>query len=153
VTLVLGEPFTFAANVCVWPVVIPALIGLIVTDVDPSVIAKGIPLLVVPLTVTTMLPVVAPEGTGVVMLVAPHSDGVAGIALNVTVLVLCVAPKFVPVITTCVPATPDVGFKLVIVGTVETLKVTVLSVLVETVFCNPLAVAAPAGMETITVPD
>ena len=45
------------------------------------------PLLAVPPTVTTMLPVVAPVGTGTAMLVAPQLVGVAGVPLNVTVLV------------------------------------------------------------------
>ena len=43
---------------------------------------------------------VAPVGTDAMMLVALQLVGVAGIPLNVTVLVPCVAPKFVPVIVT-----------------------------------------------------
>ena len=59
-----------------------------------------------PPTVTTTLPVVAPAGTGATMLVALQLVGVAAVPLNVTVLVPCVAPKFVPVIVTEVPTTP-----------------------------------------------
>ena len=44
---------------------------------------------------------------------------VAVVPLNVTVLVPCVEPKFVPVIVTDVPTAPDVGLRLVIVGVVE----------------------------------
>jgi len=50
------------------------------------------------------------------MLVALQLVGVATVPLNVTVLVPCVPPKFVPAIVTEVPATPDVGFKLVMLG-------------------------------------
>ena len=74
------------------------------------------PLLAVPPTLTTTLPVVAPTGTGTVMLVAPQLVGVALVPLKVTVLVPWLAPKFVPVMTTDVPAGPEVGFKLEIVG-------------------------------------
>jgi hypothetical protein len=45
------------------------------------------PLLAVPPTVTTTLPVVAPAGTGTAMLVALQPVGVAAVPLNVTVLV------------------------------------------------------------------
>jgi hypothetical protein len=44
-------------------------------------------LLATPPTVTTTLPLVAPAGTGTVMLVADHALGVAAVPLNVTVLV------------------------------------------------------------------
>src|SRR5437667_12909924 len=80
--------------------------------------AKATALLAKPLTVTTTFPVVAPAGTGTTMLVALQLVGVAGVPLNVTVLVPCAAPKFVPAIVTEVPATPDVGFRLVMLGEV-----------------------------------
>ena len=76
------------------------------------------PLLAVPPTVTTTLPVVAPVGTGTAMLVALQLVGIAGVPLNVTVLVPWLAPKFVPVIVTEVPTTPEVGFRFVIEGPV-----------------------------------
>ena len=50
------------------------------------------------------------------MLVADQLVGVAVVPLNVTVLVPCVAPKFVPVIVTDVPTGPLVGDRLVTVG-------------------------------------
>src|SRR5258708_31323972 len=74
------------------------------------------PLLAVPPTATTTLPVVAPIGTGTAMLVALQLVGVAVVPLNVTVLVPCDTPKFVPVMVTDVPTTPEVGFRFVIVG-------------------------------------
>ena len=62
------------------------------------------------------MPVVAPVGTITVILVALQAVGVAAVPLNVTVLVPCIAPKFVPVIVTAVPTIPEVGFRFVIVG-------------------------------------
>ena len=70
---------------------------------------------------------VAPVGTVAVILVAPHAVTVAVVPLNLTVLVPCVAPKFVPVITTDEPTAPEVGFSVVIVGAgVVTVNVTPL---------------------------
>ena len=62
------------------------------------------------------MPVVAPVGTGAVMLVLDQLVGVAVAPLKLTVLVPCVAPKLAPVITTEVPAAPEVGERLVIAG-------------------------------------
>ena len=73
-------------------------------------------LLARPPTVTTTLPVVAPVGTGTAMLVALQLVGVAVVPLKVTVLVPCVAPKFVPVIVTDAPTRPEVGLRLAIFG-------------------------------------
>jgi len=73
-------------------------------------------LLAAPPTVTTTLPVVAPAGTSTTTLVALQLVGVAVVPLNFTVLVPCVAPKFVPVSVTDVPITPDTGFRLAMLG-------------------------------------
>ena len=62
------------------------------------------------------MPEVTPLGTVTVMLVALHAVGAAAVPANVTVLLPCVAPKFVPVITTVVPTVPVFGFRFVIVG-------------------------------------
>jgi hypothetical protein len=70
-----------------------------------TITVKLTPLLARPCTVTTTLPEVAPMGTGTTMLVSPQLDGAAGAPLNVSVLVPCVAPKFVPVIVMAVPTT------------------------------------------------
>src|SRR5882724_6873025 len=115
------------------PCVLPKLLPVIVSKVsiDPllgfiMVICGGAdatikltPLLAVPPTVTTTLPVVAPVGTGTTMLVALQLVGVAVVPLNFTVLVPCVLPKFAPLILTEVPTEPEVGFKLVMVGVEE----------------------------------
>src|SRR5712692_6336679 len=120
------------------PWVVPKFVPVIVTDVPTTpevgfklvmlggggVTVKLTPLLATPPTVTTTFPVVAPLGTGATMLVPLQLDGVAAVPLNVTVLVPCVAPKFVPVIVTDVPTTPEIGFKLVMLG--ATVKLTPL---------------------------
>ena len=85
---------------------------------EGTVTVKVTPLLAVPPTVTTTMPVVALVGTGTAMLVVFQLVGVAEAPLNVTVLVPCVAPKFVPVMVTEEPTKPAVGFKLVINGPV-----------------------------------
>src|SRR6266852_968121 len=109
------------------PWVVPKFVPVIVTDV-PTTPAVGVrlvmlgatvkltPLLATPPTVTTTFPVVAPADTGATMPVPLQLDGVAAVPLNVTVLVPCVAPKFVPVIVTDVPTTPEVGVRLVMLG-------------------------------------
>jgi hypothetical protein len=79
--------------------------------VDDTV--KFTPLVATPPTVTSTLPVVAPVGTDVAMLVALQVVTVAAVPLNVTVLVPCEDPKFVPVIVTGVPTGPDVVDSLV----------------------------------------
>jgi hypothetical protein len=78
--------------------------------------AKTLPLLAEPATVTTTLPVVAPAGTGTVMLLSLQVVGVAVAPLNVTVLVPCVAPKFAPAIVTNAPTGAPVGVTAVIDG-------------------------------------
>src|SRR5439155_107790 len=77
---------------------------------------NAMPLLATPPTVTVTFPVVAPLGTVATTLVADHDDGVAVVPLNFTVLVPCVAPKFVPVIVTDAPTAPLVGDSDVIVA-------------------------------------
>jgi hypothetical protein len=124
---VADTPLNFMALV---PWVAPKLVPAITTELPTgpdvgfkdvmvgagTVTVNATPLLAMPPTVTTTLPVVAPPGTGAEMLVALHAVGVDATPLNFTVLVPCVAPKFVPVITTDVPTTPEVGLRLVIVG-------------------------------------
>jgi hypothetical protein len=61
--------------------------------------------------------VVAPLGTGTTILVALQLVTVAVVPLNFTVLLPCVDPKVVPVIVTEAPTAPEVGDRLVILGT------------------------------------
>src|ERR1700760_999729 len=109
------------------------------------------PLLATPPTVTTTFPVVAPFGTATVMLVALQLDGVPAVPLNVTVLVLCVAWKPVPVIVTTSPIAPVVGFKLVMLGADGvTVKLTPLLAVPPTV-TTTFPVVAPVGIGTVIV--
>ncbi|HET8925060.1 MAG TPA: hypothetical protein VFN26_18915 [Candidatus Acidoferrum sp.] len=122
---------------------------LVMLGVVTVVIVKSTPLLATPPTVTTTLPVVAPVGTGAEILVALHAVGVAAIPPNVTVLVPCEAPKFDPVIVTNAPTTPDVGFRLAMLGVdaVVTVKSTPLLATPPTV-TTTLPVVAPVGTGT-----
>src|SRR6266567_3928736 len=94
-------------------------------------------------TSTRSFPVGAPVGTGTDMLVALQLVGVAVVPLKVTVLVPWVAPKFVPVIVTEVPAGPLFGLRPLILGDV-TVKGTALLVTTPTVTVT-LPVVAPLG--------
>ena len=77
---------------------------------------KDAGLLATPPTVTTMLPVLAPLGTGTAMLVVLQLVGLPGVPLNVTVLVPWGLPKLEPEIVTDVPTGPEPTFKLVMLG-------------------------------------
>src|SRR5262249_59817478 len=82
------------------------LVGDRLVIVGATVTVNATPALARPPTVTTTLPVVAPDGTGATMLVADQLVGVAVVPLNVTVLVPCVAPKPVPVRVISAPPRP-----------------------------------------------
>src|SRR5213594_3955803 len=140
---------------CVAPKFAPAIVTEVPTNPDVgfklvmlgagTVTVKLTALLATPPTVTTTLPVVAPAGTGAIMLVALQLVAVAAVPLNVTVLVPCVAPKFAPAIVTDVPTNPDVGFKLVMLGAgTVTVKLTALLATPPTV-TTTFPVVAPAG--------
>lgn len=137
------------------PCVAPKLVPLIVTEVPTApeagdtlvmlgaVTVKPTPLLVCAPTFTSTLPVAVPDGTVATILVAAQLVGVLATPLNVTLLVPCAAPKFVPVMVTEVPMGPDVGDRLVILGAV-TLKLTALLARPPTM-TTTLPVAAPKG--------
>ena len=69
-----------------------------------------------PLTVTENDPDDAPDGTRTPIAVALHVTTAALVPLSETLLLPCVAPKFVPVICTNVPIGPELGEMAVIVG-------------------------------------
>ena len=87
--------------------------------------------------VTTKGPIVAPTGTVVLIDVVVFVAIVAATPLNVTAVAL---PKFVPVIVTVVPTTPDTGEKLVIVGGPITVKLALL-------------IPVPLGPVTLILPE
>jgi hypothetical protein len=100
-----------------------------------------------PPTFTTTLPVVAPAGTGTTILAALQLVGVPAVPLNETVLDPWFDPKFVPVIVTGVPAEPDDGDKLVMLGAGTTVKLTPLLATPDTV-TTTFPVVAPDGTGT-----
>jgi len=102
-----------------------------------------------PPTVTTTFPVVAPLGTGATMLVLLQLVGVAAVPLNVTVLVPCVAPKFVPVMVTDVPIGPDVGERLLMEAV--TVKDTPLLATPPATVITTFPVVAPLGTTATTL--
>ena len=112
----------------------------------PGVTVKATPALASPPTVTTTLPVVAPDGTVTVIEVALQLVGVAEVPLKVTVDVPCAAPKLVPVIVTVDPSGPLSGLKLPMAG--GTVKVTPLLATSPTV-TTTLPVVAPTGTVTV----
>jgi hypothetical protein len=101
-------------------------VGDTLTMLSSSTTVKLRPLLAAPHAVTTTFPVVASTGTGTTMLVAFQLVGVASVPLKLTVPPPCVAPKFVPVIVTEVPTTPEDAERLLIAGAGTTVKLTPL---------------------------
>lgn len=112
---------------------------------------KFTPLLAVPPTVTTTLPVVAPVGTSAVIKLSLQLVAVAVVPLNFTVLEPWLAPNPAPVIATLAPIPPLAGDRLVIPGPVVTVNVDPLLVPLPTV-TRTGPVVAPAGTGTLIRP-
>jgi hypothetical protein len=102
------------------------------------------PLLSTPLAWTTTLPVVAPDGTGVTMVVAFQLVGLAATPLNLSVPDPCVAPKFAPEIVTDVPCAAVPGEIPVTLGGGTTVNETPLLASPPTVITT-LPLVAPDG--------
>jgi hypothetical protein len=117
---------------------------------NPSTTVKLIPLLATPDAETTTLPVVASAGTLTTMLVAPQLVGLASVPLKLTVPLPCVAPRFVPVIVTEVPTTPEVTDRVVMLGAGTTVKLTPL-LATPLAFTTTFPVVAPDGTGTAIV--
>src|SRR5438477_8057848 len=105
---------------------------------------KVTPALATPLTVTTTLPVVAPAGTGATIEVALELAGVATVPLNVAALFPWVEPKLPPAMVTDAPTAPELGDKLLMLGTASTVNDTPALATPLTV-TTTLPVLAPAG--------
>jgi hypothetical protein len=110
---------------CVAPKLVPAIVtnaptgpelGVRLAMLGVGSTVKLTPLLATPFTVTTTLPVVAPVGTGTLIVALAQLVGVPTVPLNVTVLMPCEVPKLVPLIVTDAPTAADVGVTLVILG-------------------------------------
>lgn len=123
------------------PIEIVGAVGMTLTVMGVTVNCN--PLLAIPATVTTTLPVCDPTGTRTTMVLAFQLVGVAVIPLNVTVLVPCAEPKLLPEIVTSVLGEPDVGFRLeMLCGKIA--KLTPLLATPATV-TTTLPVVVPAG--------
>lgn len=110
------------------------------------------PSLVAPPTVATREPDVAPEGTEVVIEVLDHEVAVAVAPLNLMVLLPCVAPNPVPVITTVSPVLPEVGVTAVMFSPEATVKLIPLLEVPPTEIMT-LPVVAPVGTGTVIEPS
>ena len=110
----------------------------------PAVTVKLFPLVAVPAgLVTLILPVVAPEGT---LVVIELSELIANPLLLTPLNFTDVAvEKFVPVIDTIAPTLPEVGVKEVMVGGIATIKFLSLVAVPATVVTVIGPVVAPAG--------
>ena len=82
------------------------VVGLMLVMAGGGVTLKSRPLLATPATVTTTLPVVAPEGTVTLMPDAVQLEVAARVPLNVTVLLPWVDPKLEPFIVKPAPIGP-----------------------------------------------
>jgi hypothetical protein len=142
------------------PCVGPKLVPVIVTEAPTGaglgemllmrsvgVTVKLQPPLATPPTVTTTFPVVAPTGTGTTILVPLQLVGEAAAPLNITVLLPCVDPKFVPVMVTGVPAMAGLGEMPLMLGGGVTVKLTPLLATPPTV-TTTFPVVAPEGTGT-----
>jgi hypothetical protein len=96
---------------------------------------------------TTNGPELAPAGIVMPMEVAPQEFTVAGVPFSSTTLLLCVAPKPVPVITTGLPIDPVVAETLLITGAGAAAEATetLSKVAVATVELLPLVTARPTN--------
>ena len=141
------------------PKFVPAIVtgAVMAPDVGEMLLITGnttnaTPLLAIPPTVTTTFPLVTPEGTVATICVPLQVAAVAVTPLKATVLLPWVAPKAVPLIVTEVPALPEAGEILVIVGADVTVKLTELLARPPTVTTAGPVVAPVGTVVTMLVP-
>lgn len=101
--------------------------------------------IVMPFRVKEILPVVAPIGTVVVILVAVEAVTVAATPLKVKMLSSGIALKFEPLIMTVAPTAPLPGLKLAIEGVGETLKLDPVVIVIPFTFMEMGPEVAPDG--------
>lgn len=156
VITVAGVPLNASA------VIVLKLLPLIVTDalsapldgVNPDSVGVGNTVKLValtrliPLVVNDILPVVAPAGTEVVIVVASDEITVAGVPLKAR---SDMAPKFVPLMVTEALTAPLEGVNPVRLGVGNTLKSVALTRLIPLVVKEIFPVVAPAGTVVIIV--
>src|SRR5688572_15777899 len=141
------------------PVITTVAPGIAADGAKPVIAGNGITksvadVAVRPFTVTFSLPVVAPAGTIARSVVAVEAMAGAATVLKMIILLEALVLKFVPVISTTLPAMPDVGVNELIVGapgittTVKSPSDVAIPFAVPTLI---FPVVAPAG--TVTVSD
>jgi hypothetical protein len=108
---------------------------------------------VIPFTVMDIGPVVAPNGTEVVILVVVELVTTADIPLNVTVFSEGVLLKLVPVIVTATPKPPLFGVKLVMDGVPNTVKLEALDTVTPLSDTEMGPDPAPEGTVVVMVVD
>jgi hypothetical protein len=141
------EPKFVPAMVMVVPTAPEGGDRLVMAAVGSTV--NDLPLLDTPLALTTTLPVVAPLGTDMLIEAALQLViVVAVVALNFTVPLPCVEPKFDPAMVTVAPTTPEVGDRVVILGAATTANVSPLLATPPTVTIT-LPVVAPLGTDAL----
>lgn len=101
--------------------------------------------IVMPFRVKEILPVVAPIGTVVVILVAVEAVTLAATPLKVKMLSSGIALKFEPLIMTVAPTAPLAGLKPAIEGVGETLKLDPVVMVIPFTFMEMGPEVAPAG--------
>ena len=159
-----GDPAVPLNVTVLVPCVDPNPVPLIVTEV-PTVPDKMLrlvmlgttenatPLLALPPTVTTTLPLVAAFGTGRVIRVSNQLVGAAGVPLKVIVLVPCAGPKPKPLTLMEVPTFPEAGVKLLMDGITVNVK-PLLAIPPTVTTTGPVSAPGPAtgigGPGTVT---
>jgi hypothetical protein len=149
-TLLVPWVWPKAAPVMVTVAPIPPFAGEMLVIPGPALTEKATPVLGPLGVVTTTLPVVAPSGTVVAMLVEVALVSVAVFPLNVTVFDASVDEKLVPVMVTGNPAGPEVADKVVIVARATTVKATPLLAGSPGIVTTTFPVVAPDGTSTST---
>jgi hypothetical protein len=130
-----------------------ALVGvkLVIVGVGTVKLVELVP--VIPFTVMDIGPVVAPNGTEVVILVVVELVTTADIPLNVTVFSEGVLLKLVPVIVTATPKPPLFGVKLVMDGVPNTVKLEALDTVTPLSDTEMGPDPAPEGTVVVMVVD
>ena len=102
-----------------------------------------------PFKVKEIFPVVAPDGTDVVILVEVDAVTLATEPLNVITLLVGVELKFVPVMITVAPSAPFSGLMSMMDGTGNTSKLLILVIVTPLVFTAIGPVTALLGTVTV----
>jgi hypothetical protein len=137
-------------NVTVVPILPNAGLKSVKVGVGNTVNADAL-VNVTPLTFTVIIPVVAPGGTVVVMVLVVDSLTTAVVPLKETILSPGLVLKFVPEIITVAPTAALIGLKLVIAGVGRTVKVEALVNVTPLVVTEMVPVVAPEGTVVVMV--